>query len=151
MRDIDLFTTVCAVGEDETWADQGDRSIGFFQERFDLQELTAVTELRAETLSRVLPHTQLADRCKVVKDRLEVRGQLGTYQIHLGWSGAMLLTDSGNRWLRIPQKLLDAVRIELSGVPVDVDYRTETTLRKACVLAEDWKIEDPDLIKQLMP
>jgi len=151
MRDVDLFTSVCAVGEDETWSDQGDRSIGVFQERFDMRELTALTELRSEILSRILPHTPIADRCNIGKESLEVRGQLGTYQIHLGWSGTMLLTDSGNRWLRIPQKVLDAVRLDLSAIPLDMDYRTETTLRKAYVLAEDWKIDDPDLVKQLVP
>jgi hypothetical protein len=151
MRDIDLFTSVCAVGDDETWTDQGERSIGVFQERFDLRELTAITELRVEMLSRVLPFTKLGDRCQVLKDRLEIRGQLGTYHIHLGWGGAMLLTNSGNCWLRIPQRLLDTVNIDLSEVPLDMDYRTEMALRKASVLAEDWKIDDPELIKQLMP
>jgi hypothetical protein len=34
---------------------------------------------------------------------------------------------------------------------MDMDYRTETILRKACVLADDWKIDSPDLIQQLMP
>ena len=149
MRDIDLFTSVCAVGEDETWSDQGDRGIGIFHERFDIRELPAISELRAEALSRVLPHTPIADRCKLVKDNLEVRGQLGTYHIALGWSGAMLLADSGNRWLKMPQKVLDTVRLDLSAIPLDVDYRTEMILRKACVLADDWKINDPELVKQL--
>jgi hypothetical protein len=32
-----------------------------------------------------------------------------------------------------------------------VDYRTGMILRKAYVLADDWKIEDPELVRQLMP
>jgi len=35
--------------------------------------------------------------------------------------------------------------------PIDLDYRTETILRKAYVLADDWKIDSPDLIQQLTP
>jgi hypothetical protein len=36
-------------------------------------------------------------------------------------------------------------------IPVDLDYWTEMILRKAHVLADDWRIESPDLIRQLMP
>jgi hypothetical protein len=41
--------------------------------------------------------------------------------------------------------------LDFSAIPIDLDYRTETILRKAYVLADDWKIESPDLIQQLMP
>jgi hypothetical protein len=71
--------------EDETWSDQGDRGTGVFSHRFDIQEFSAITALRAEMLSRVLPHTAIADRCKIEKTAMEVRGQLGTYRIQLGW------------------------------------------------------------------
>jgi hypothetical protein len=149
MRDIDLFTSLCAIGEDETWADQGDRGTGIFSEGLDVQEITATVALRADMLSRVLPYTTIADRCEMQKTWLEVRGQLGTYRIPLGWGGAALMADDGMRWLQIPQNLLDAVALDLSAVPIDLDYRTETVLRKAYVLADDWRIESGDLMRQL--
>jgi hypothetical protein len=34
---------------------------------------------------------------------------------------------------------------------MELDYRTESILRKGDVLADDWKIDSPDLIRQLMP
>jgi hypothetical protein len=34
---------------------------------------------------------------------------------------------------------------------MDLDYRTESILRNGDVLADDWKIDSPDFIKQLMP
>lgn len=151
MRDVDLFTSVCAVGEDEMWSDQGDRGVGVFFKKFDIHEVNATISLRADILSRVLPHTQIADRCRVVKFWLEVRGQLGTYQIHLGWSGAALMTDKSARWLRIPQKVLSEVELGLEDLPIDLDYRTELALRKAYVLADDWRISSSDLVRQLMP
>jgi hypothetical protein len=151
MRDVDLFTSVCAVGDDETWYNQGDRGLGFFSERVELHKVSAIVALRADLLSRVLPHTPIADRCKVQKTWLEVRGQLGTYRIALAWDGAALVTDTGARWLKIPQTLLQAVRLELAEPPLELDYRTETILRKAHVLAHDWKIESPERIRQLMP
>lgn len=150
MRDVDLFTSVCAVGEDETWSDQGDRGVGVLTKPFDPTQIAAILSLRADLLSRILPHTKIADRARVEESWLEVRGQLGTYQIHLGWSGAALMTEKSARWLRIPQKILAQVELGLDDLLVDLDYRTETVLRKAYVLAEDGKIDSPELIRQLM-
>jgi hypothetical protein len=118
---------------------------------FDIQELTEIVSLRSDLLSRVLSLTRIGDRCKIVKSWLEVRGQLGTYQIHLGWAGVALMTDSRPRWLRIPQRVLSEVELDLQHVPLDLDYRTEQVLRKAYVLAEDGKINSPELVRQLMP
>ncbi|HYY72815.1 MAG TPA: DUF4132 domain-containing protein, partial [Candidatus Bathyarchaeia archaeon] len=151
MRDVDLFTSVCAIGDDETWFDQGDRGIGVVFEKFDIGEVNATISLRMDLLSRVLPHTRIANRCRVERQWLEVRGQLGTYQIHLGWSGAALMADKSPRWLRIPQKILSDVDLGLKDLPIDLDYRTELALRKAYILADDWKINSPDLVRQLMP
>ena len=74
MRDVDLFTSVCAIGEDETWSDQGEPGPGVFSRGFDIHEISAAIVLRAEILARVLPHTSVADRCTVEKTYLEVRG-----------------------------------------------------------------------------
>lgn len=151
MRDVDLFTSVCAVGEDETWTDQGDRGTGIFSDKFDVRELFGLIDLRREMLSVVLPRTPIDHRCKIHKTWLEVHGQLGTYRIEFAWGGASLVTDSGFRWLKIPRKILHAVSLDFSAIPIDLDYRTETILRKAYVLADDWKIDSPELIQQLMP
>ncbi|HKW27457.1 MAG TPA: DUF4132 domain-containing protein [Terriglobales bacterium] len=151
MRDVDLFTSVCALGDDEGWADQGERGIGVFAEKYDPNQQSALISLRADLLSRVLPRTPIADRCTIAQGILEVRGQLGTYRIFLNWGIAMLITESKPRWLRIPQKVLNAVELGLQDLPLDLDHRTEMILRKAYILANDWNIDSPDLVKQLMP
>jgi hypothetical protein len=110
-----------------------------------------VVSLRADILTRVLPHTTIADRCRLEPPHLEVQGQLGRYRISLVWGLAAMIADSHVRWLKIPQKLLTAVPPELADLPIDLDYRTEMILRKAYLLANDWKIQDPELIRQLMP
>ena len=115
-----------------------------------MQKLSAAILLRADILARVLPRTPIADRCRLESLDLEVQGQLGRYRISLGWGLAALVADSGVRWLKIPQKLLAAVPLELENVPIELDYRTETILRKAYLLADDWKIEDPEVIRQFM-
>jgi hypothetical protein len=151
MRDVDLFTTVCAIGEDENWRDEGNRGIGVPGDRITVQEISVAMSLRADILVRVLPRTPIADRCRLEPLHLEVHGQLGRYRISLAWGLAALVSDSGLRWLKIPQKLLPAVPLELADLPIELDYRTETILRKAYLLAEDWKIEDPELVRQFMP
>lgn len=113
-RDVDLFTSVCEVGDDETWSDQGDRGTGLFRERFPGQDVSSIIALRAGMLSRALP-------------------------------------DTGMRWLKIPRKVLDTISLALVDVPIELDYRTETILRKAHVLADDWKIDSPELVRQLTP
>jgi hypothetical protein len=151
MRDVDLFTSVCAVGADESWSDQGDRGIGIFSEDFNASELMGIIALRRETLSLVLPHTPIHDRCKIHKTWLEVRGQLGTYRIEFAWGGASMVSGSTFRLLNIPRKVLDGAPLDFAAIPTEMDYRSEMILRKAYILADDWKIDSPDLIKQLMP
>lgn len=150
MRDVDLFTSVSAVGPDESWSDQGDRGIGLVIRRRDIEETSALAALRLEMLSRALPLTPLAAQCRIDKGWLEVRGQLGTYRIHISWGGVVRFTESGFRHLNIPRKLLEKVPFDGSAFAIDLDYRVEMALRKAYVLADDWKIDSPDLIQQLM-
>jgi len=151
MRDVDLFTTVCAIGEDEKWRDEGDLGVGVLGDRMTMQELSAVVSLRADILARVLPRTPIANRFRLEPLHLEVQGQLGRYRISLVWGLAAMITDSNVRWLKIPQKLLAAVPLELDDLPTELDYRTEMILRKAYLLAKDWEIKDPELIRQFMP
>ena len=150
MRDVDLFTSVSAVGQDESWSDQGDRGMGILPSGMDMNEVSALLELRLDILSRVLPLTDIADRCKIDKAWLVVQGQLGTYRIEVSWGLALRKSDSGVRHITIPQKVLDQVPLDVSPIPIELDYRTEAILRKAYVLANDWNIDSPELIRQLM-
>ena len=151
MRDVDLFTSVCTVGDDETWSDQGDRGTGIILERSNVGELIAVVSLRIDLISRVLPLTPIADRCRGVKSWLEVRGHLGTYRVALLGGMVARVSDNATRQLKIPQKVLNEVDLQPRDLPVDLDFRTEMVLRKAYVLADDWKITAPELMSQLMP
>jgi hypothetical protein len=150
MRDVDLFTTVCGAGQDRTWSDQGERGTGVLGPRLDIDELTAIVALRVDLLTRVLPLTPIASRCRIDKGWLEVRGELGTYRIHILWGVVVRVTDSGSvKRLAIPQKVLEAVSLDFSTFPIDLDFRAETILRQAYVLANDGQIDSPQLIGQL--
>jgi hypothetical protein len=150
MRDVDLFTTLSAAGEDASWCDQGERGTGILASRPDVDELTSIVALRLDILSRVLPLTPIAGRCRIEKCWLEVRGQLGTYRIQVASGGVTRDTDSGPfQRLNIPHQLLEDVSADFSAFPIDLDHRTENILRKAYVLANDVQIDSPDLIRQL--
>ena len=150
MRDVDLFTSVSAVGADELWSDQGDRGTGLLGTRMEREEISALMALRIEMIARVLPLTPIAAQCTVEKGWLEVRGQLGTYRIQITWGEVLRATDSGFRRIVIPQKLLDKVPLDFAAFPLELDHRAEMVLRKAYVLANDWNINSADLIRQLM-
>ena len=150
MRDVDLFTSVSAVGPDETWSDQGDRGTGVVPSRGARDEFAGVLALRVEMLSRVLPLTRIAAQCKIDKTWLVVQGQLGSYRIQIAWDSAVRVTDSGFRQLNIPPELLEGASLDFAAFPIELDHRAQTILRKAHLLADDWKINSPDLIRQLM-
>ena len=150
MRDVDLFTSVSAVGPDETWSDQGDRGTGVVPSRGARDEFAGVLALRVEMLSRVLPLTRIAAQCKIDKTWLVVQGQLGSYRIQIAWDSVVRVADSGFRQLKIPPELLEGVSVDFAAFPIDLDHRAQTILRKAHLLADDWKINSPDLIRQLM-
>jgi hypothetical protein len=150
MRDVDLFTSICAVGSDETWSDQGDRGTGLPAASKDPEEFSAIFALRIDMLSRVLPFMVIASRCKIESVWLIVQGKLGTYRILIPWGTVSRMTDKGARQISIPQKLLEAVPVDFSASLIDLDHRTEMILRKAHVLANDWNIDSPELIRQLM-
>jgi len=149
MRDVDLFTSVSAVGPDETWSDQGDRGTGVVAAGAERGELSGVLAMRVEMLTRVLPLTTIAAQCRIEKSWLVVKGQLGTYRIQIFWGLVVRVTESGLRQLKIPPKLLEGVAIDFSSFPIQLDHRAETVLREACLLANDWNIDSPELIQQL--
>ncbi|HEV3063268.1 MAG TPA: DUF4132 domain-containing protein [Vicinamibacterales bacterium] len=138
------------VSKDPSWSDQGERGTGVLAPRLDVDELAAIIALRADMLSRVLPLTPIASRCRIEKHWLEVHGELGTYRILFLWGTVIRITDSSAiKRLTIPLALLEAVSTDFAAFPIDLDFRTEQILRKAFVLANDGKIDSPDLIRQL--
>ncbi|MGB8321820.1 MAG: DUF4132 domain-containing protein [Candidatus Acidiferrum sp.] len=151
MRDVDLFTSVCDVGRDESWTDQGERGLGNLRGEFDPVQLSAIVTLRREIIARVLPLLAIAPQCQVRENCLEVRGQLGTYRIHFWWGGALRVSEPQSPWLNIPQAELKTAKIDFDTIPMELDHFTELILKKAWVLANDWKITSPELIRQLMP
>ena len=149
MRDIDLFVGVCSVGNDPAWQDGGPQ--GQYQDywtSYSFGELSATAQTRSDVLARLLPRLKIAGRC-TLKDRfLVVRGDLRTYKIHLG-SGNILM-EPNDQYLCIVQGR-SAVQNEepVKFLPFEGDQRLALILSKAFLLADDTRITDETITRQI--
>jgi hypothetical protein len=148
LRDVDLFVGVASVGNDPTWQDGGPegRHREYWQ-NFAFGELGPSALTRRAVLERLVPKLKMAGVCSFDERFLVVRGQKRTYRIHLG-SGNILMEPNG-------QYLCIVADRKASGTPQDVllpfegDALLSLILSKAFLLAEDWKIKDPTITRQI--
>ena len=147
LRDVDLFVGVASVSNDPTWSDGG--PAGRYHEYWHANgfgELSESAATRRATLERLLPRLKIRDRCSLTDRFLVVRGNLRTYKIHLG--SANILMEPNDQYLCI----VPAQSQSKGGViflPFEGDTRLTVILSKAFLLAEDDKIEDATIVRQI--
>jgi hypothetical protein len=148
MRDIDLFVGVASVGNDPTWQDggPGGRYVEYWR-NYSFGELSATALSRCEILQHLLPRLKIADRCTLAERFLIVTGSRRTYKIHLG-SGNILMEPNDQYLCIVPD-----ARTRASGQPVYLPFEGDSTLSiilsKAFLLAEDSKIKDQTINRQI--
>ena len=149
MRDVDLFVSVSSVGNDPAWADGGqDRSRDYWRE-WSFGALNATAATRREILERVLPKLKIASRCSLKERFLVVRGQLRTYKIHLG-SGNILMEPNDQYLCIVPERKPDRTKeMENVFLPFEGDSLLSVILSKAFLLADDSKIKDQSILRQI--
>ena len=148
MRDVDLFVGVCSVGNDPTWQDGGPR--GQYQDYwtdYSFGDLSATAKTRSDVLRRLLPRLKIADRCSLTEKFLMVRGDIRTYKIHLG-SGNILM-EPNDQYLCIVQDRNSKNEVETGFLPFEGDQRLALILSKALLLADDRKITDVTITRQI--
>ncbi|MFH8623753.1 DUF4132 domain-containing protein [Streptomyces vietnamensis] len=148
LRDVDLFVGVASVGNDPTWQDggPGGRHRDYWQ-RYGFGELSQSAETRRELLARLVPRLAIGERCTVEGRFLRVRGDLHTYEIHLG-SGNVLIAPH-SRYLCIVPKRASAAADGAGPLPYEGDGMLAIVLSKAMLLADDTAITDPTIVGQL--
>jgi hypothetical protein len=145
MRDVDLFVGVTSIALDPNWADRGTDPHYDYWRQASFGPLSATAEVRRDVLARLLPTTKLADRVELGDRYLRVRGNRGTYKVHLG--SANILIEPDDRYLCIvPASSARAKRVLL---PFEGDGVLSLILSKALLLAADDKITDPTILHQL--
>jgi len=147
MRDVDLFTGVASIGFDPNWGMREPIAFREYWEGFSFGELTEMARTRRSVLERLLPRLAIRDRCTLDDRFLRVRGQLTEYRIHLN-SGNVLM-EPDNRYLCIVEGAATKSMPRNLALPFDGDRVLSVILSKAFLLAEDAKIRDESIRRQL--
>ena len=148
MRDVDLFVGVCSVGNDPNWQDGGvgGRFVHYWEE-YAFGELTATGHTRRAVLERVLPRLKNAERFSFLDRFLVVRGDLRTYKIHLG-SGNILMAPNDQGLCIVPKPGAARAHSRVF-LPFEGDGMLSIILSKAFLLADDSKITDSTILRQI--
>ena len=154
LRDVDLFVGVASVGNDPNWNDGAhtDAQRRYWQ-NYSFGDLSATAQTRKAVLERLIPRLKIASRCTFAEKFLVVRGELRTYKIHLG-SGNILM-EPNDQYLCIVPGRGESGAGEKGGagndvfLPFEGDRTLSIILSKAFLLAEDKKIKDPTITRQL--
>jgi hypothetical protein len=136
MRDVDLFVGVASLGNDPNWLDVGPEvRYRDYWNGFSFGELTESARTRKQVLEMLLPRLKIAERCELTDKFLVVTGDIRKYKIHLG-SGNILMEPNDQYLCIVPSR--GAGEVTLAVI-----------ISKAFLLAEDKKITDPTIIRQL--
>ena len=146
MRDIDLFIGVTSIGNDPDWATT-ENSEGLSYWLFYANgELTERSKVRADVLKKTIPQTKIASSCGFEGKYLTVQGQLRKYKIHMGSGNILMEPNDQFLYMADSAKRRKADKV---FIPFEGDYTLTTILSKAMLLANDAKIKDPLLLKQI--
>jgi len=150
MRDVDLFVGVCSIGNDPAWQDGGEvEGATTYWRNYCFGDLSVSAKTRKEVLERLLPKLRIAPQCSFEEKFLVVKGSLRTYKIHLG--SANILMEPNDRYLCIvAERGGNAAKAgEKVFLPFEGDSTLSLILSKAFLLAEDEKIKDLGILRQI--
>lgn len=150
LRDIDLFVSVPNAGSDPNWAYREYEQYSGYWSRFAFGSLSEAAKGRKALLARLLSGLAIASKCEITDRFLIVRGSLRTYRIHLGSGNIMM--DPNNEYLCIVKKHVSKEEAAVQGVylPFEGDPTLSLILSKAFLLANDSKIKDPTILRQIV-
>ena len=150
MRDVDLFVGVASVGNDPNWNDGGPQGrYRDYWNQVSFGDLGATAQTRKAILERLVPRLKIAEKCSFLEKFLVVRGALHTYKIHLG-SGNILMSPN-DQYLCIVASRSATASNDKVFLPFEGDQVMATILSKALLLADDEKIRDETINRQIRP
>jgi hypothetical protein len=155
MRDCDLFVGVASIGADPNWINRGadahrpnqwHRETDRYWHESSFGELAESAKLRKELIAEILPSLPIADKCEIHDRFLRVQGKLRAYRIH--FNSGNILMEPDDRYLCIVPAGVES-SAEKIYIPFDGDRLLSVILSKAVMLANDTKIKDPTIIRQI--
>src|SRR5690606_20268654 len=111
-------------------------------------DLSESAKTRRAVLEQLIPRLKIAPRCELSERFLHVRGDIRSYKIHLG-SGNILMEPNDHYLCIVPARGATAGAERTRFVPFEGDGTLALIISKALLLAEDTKITDPTIIRQL--
>jgi hypothetical protein len=148
MRDVDLFVGVASVGNDPTWQDGGPEGrYRTYWQSYSFGELSGTATTRKQVLERLIPRLKIASQCSFSDRFLIVRGKRRTYKIHLG-SGNILM-EPNDQYLCIVPDSRARKRDDEVYLPFEGDSTLSIIISKALLLADDLKISDSTITRQI--
>jgi hypothetical protein len=147
MRDVDLFVGVASVGNDPNWLDSGaEGNRGNYWYDYSFGELSVSAKTRKQMLERLIPRLKIAPRCSFDDKFLVVKGDFRAYKIHLGSGNILMKPNDQYLCIVANQGTADSNKVFL---PFEGDQRTAVILSKAFLLADDTKIKDETILRQI--
>lgn len=149
LRDVDLFVGVGSIGNDANWMDGGNQNrYADYWSGYSFGDLTETAKTRRAVLSKLVPRLKIADKCTVGDKFLTVRGALRQYRIHLG-SGNVLMSPNDQYLCIVASGSQENFAGGKVYLPFEGDRTLAIVLSKAFLLAEDMKITDPTIVRQI--
>lgn len=148
MRDIDLFVGVCSIGNDANWMDGGTNRYNDYWRDYSFGNLSETVKTRREILGKLVPRLKIASRCEFDEKFLFVRGDMRTYKIHLG-SGNILMSPNDQYLCIVASGTAESFGQGKVFLPFEGDRTLAIILSKAFLLAEDTKITDSSIVRQI--
>lgn len=147
MRDVDLFVGVCSIGNDPNWQDSGEhnRFDNYWRSYAFSEELAESGKMRRAALERLIPRLKIGPQCQFTDKYLVVKGKKHTYKIHCG-SGNILMSPNDQYLCIVPDSSSKPTSVYL---PFEGDRMLSIIISKALMLAEDDKITDTTILRQL--
>ncbi len=148
MRDVDLFVGVASVGNDPAWQDGGPEGrYRDYWQSYAFGELSGTATTRKQVLERLVPRLKIAAQCAFSDRFLVVRGSKRTYKIHL--ASANILMEPNDQYLCVvPDARARGAPADLF-LPFEGDNTLSIIISKALLLADDEKITDPTITRQI--
>jgi len=147
MRDVDLFVGVTSIGNDPNWTNTGNDGHNVYWRNYSFGDLAESAKVRSEVLQRLVPRLKIADKCSFDKKFLIVKGKLRIYKIHMG-SGNILM-EPNDQYLCIVPEGRPFKENEKVYLPFEGDRLLSIIISKALLLADDDKIKDETIIRQI--
>ena len=137
------------MGNDPAWRDSGGVTTTYhnYWHSYSFGDLTELAKTRKGILERLLPRLKIASVASIQDKFLVVKGKLRTYKIHIGSTN--ILMEPNDQYLCIVPDRGGKVATENVFLPFEGDSGLSVILSKALMLAEDDKISDESIVRQI--